>query len=69
MGISRWTAMAIQANKIEVVNTGLVGERSEAWLMKNGQPHALLLSCSINDRPEMESLIEKLKAEVVDSQN
>lgn len=61
MGISRWTVLAIQGNEIQVVDTL---ERSEAWMVKNGHPHALLLSCPLDKRSEMEGVISELKAEV-----
>ena len=60
MGISRWTVMAIQANDVEVVDAI---DRSEAWLMKEGYPHALLLSCPLDKRAEMETVIANIKAE------
>ena len=60
MGISRFTVMMIQSNEIMYLDTE---ERSEAWISKYGRPHALLLSCALDKRPEMENVIAKLKSE------
>ena len=60
MGISRWTVMAIQGNDVAVIDTP---ERSEAWMVKGGRPHALLLSCPLEKRAVMERVLADLKAE------
>lgn len=52
--------MAIIANDVEVIDAI---DRSEAWLMKEGYPHALLLSCPLDKRAEMETVIANIKAE------
>lgn len=60
MGVSRMTVWMIQANEVEVIDKA---DRSEAWLIKAGAPHALLLSCPHEKRHEMEQFIRELKAE------
>ncbi len=61
MKISLLTILKIQANEVEIVDTS---ERTEAWMMKDGHPHCLLLSCPHVNKPELEALIAKIKAEV-----
>lgn len=61
MGISRLTVMMIQGNDVGYIDTP---QRSEAWMMREGHPHALLLSCPLDKRPEMEKVIAELKAAV-----
>jgi hypothetical protein len=56
--ISRMTAMMIQGGDIQVIDTS---ERSEAWLFKDKCPHALLLSCPLDKREEMEQVIAGIK--------
>lgn len=54
------TAMMIQGNDVEFRDTL---ERSECWIVKNGIPHALMLSCPLDKRAEMEKIVANLKAE------
>lgn len=60
MGISRLTVMMIKSNEVKIINTP---ERSEAWMIKEGRPHALLLSCPHNKQGEMEQFIADVKSE------
>lgn len=64
--ISRMTAWTIQANDVQIVDTP---ERSECWILKNGAPHALMLSCPLDKRNEMEALVKELKEEVTSPVN
>ena len=58
MGVSRWTVMAIQANDIKIIDTP---ERCEAWMMHGVHLHALLLSCPLDKRAELEQFIDDVK--------
>ena len=59
MGISRLTAMMIQANPVRIIDNA---ERSEAWLVKDDQPHAMLCSCLIAERDKMQEMIDELQS-------
>lgn len=48
--VSRITYMMIQANEVRIIDTP---ERTECWTVKNGELHALMLSCPLDKRPEM----------------
>ena len=50
--------MMIQGNEVEFIDTL---ERSECWSVKNGVRHALMLSCPLDKRPEMEKLVKEIK--------
>ena len=58
MPISRITAMMLQTNDVQIIDTDV---RSEAWIVKNGNPHALMLSCPLDKRQDMEKVIKELK--------
>lgn len=58
--VSRITYMMIQSNDVEIVETT---ERCEAWMMKEGHPHALMLSCPLDKRKELEDVIKQIKDE------
>lgn len=58
--VSRWTCLAIQGNETSIVDTP---ERTECWLMKEGHPHALLLSCPLEKKAEMQQFVAEIKAE------
>lgn len=58
MGISRITCLMILTNEVQVFDTD---QRSEAWLMHEGRKHALLLSCPLDKRAEMEAIIAEIK--------
>jgi hypothetical protein len=58
MPISRLTAMMLQTNEVTIIDTDV---RSEAWIVKNGKPHALMLSCPFDKRQDMEKAIKELK--------
>lgn len=58
MPISRITAMMLQTNDVTIIDTHV---RSEAWIVKNGKRHALMLSCPLDKRQDMEKVIKKLK--------
>ena len=60
--MSRITAWMIQANDVTFIDTP---ERSECWITKGGQPHALMLSCPLDKRAEMEAIVAAVKAEQV----
>jgi hypothetical protein len=50
--------MMLQTNDVQIIDTDV---RSEAWIVKNGNPHALMLSCPLDKRQDMEKVIKKLK--------
>lgn len=56
--ISRITAWTLQANDVQYIDTP---ERSECWTVKNGIPHALMLSCPHDKRKEMEAIVDEIK--------
>lgn len=56
--VSRWTALAIQTNETEVVETV---ERCELWTKKEGVPHALVLSCPLDKRTDLERVVQEIK--------
>lgn len=58
MPISRITAMMLQTNDVQIIDTDV---RSEAWIVKNGNLHALMLSCPLDKRQDMEKVIKELK--------
>jgi hypothetical protein len=60
MGISLSTVITIQTNEIKVIDTT---ERSEAWMVKGGNLHSLLLSCPLDKRSEMEKIISEIQSE------
>lgn len=58
--VSRITYWMIQSNEVEIIETH---EQCEAWIKKNGQLHALLLSCPLDKRTKLEEFIKDAKAE------
>jgi hypothetical protein len=56
--VSRITAMMIQSNETTIIETP---ERLECWTVKDGHPHALMLSCPLDKRAELEHVIAALK--------
>ncbi len=58
MPISHVTAIMLQTNDVQIIDTDV---RSEAWIVKNGNPHALMLSCPLDKRQDMEKVIKELK--------
>ncbi len=59
--VSRLTVMMIQTNEVAYIDTR---ERSELWLLREGEPHALLVSCPLDKKHEMEQFVADVKAEV-----
>lgn len=59
--VSRITAWMIQANDVEIVDTP---ERCEAWTVKDGSLHALMLSCPLDKRHELVEAISLIKESV-----
>lgn len=59
MGVSRYTCLAIQSNPVRIIETP---ERWEAWIERNGIPHALVLSCSIDRKADLEKAVADIKA-------
>ena len=59
MGITRLTALMINGNDVEFVDTP---ERSECWIKHGDAPHALVLSCPLDRRQEMERAVAEIKA-------
>jgi len=49
----------IHANPVEILETP---ERFEAWTMKENLPHALMLSCDLNHKKDLEEAIASIKA-------
>lgn len=56
--VSRITVWMIQANEVQIVETS---ERCEAWTVKDGTLHALMLSCPLDKRKELEKVIKDIK--------
>lgn len=56
--VTRITVMMIQGNTTQIIETP---ERCECWLMKDNYPHALLLSCPLDKRTELEQFIKDVK--------
>ena len=54
------TVMMLQSNPIKVIDTP---DRSEAWLVKDGNLHALLLSCPIDMKCDMQAFIDTVQKE------
>jgi hypothetical protein len=61
MGVSRLTAMTIFYGEVEIIETT---KRHECWLIKDGRPHALMLSAPLDKRADLEDAVAKLKAEL-----
>ncbi len=61
--VSRITLMMIKTNDIEIFDTD---ERSEAWIMKNGARHALILSCVLHNRSRLEDYIKDIKSKDIE---
>jgi hypothetical protein len=62
--MSRITYLMLQSNAVLFINTS---DRSECWITKDGTtPHALMLSCSLDKRQEMEKVVADVKAGVYD---
>ena len=61
MAVSRITAMMIHSNDGEIVETP---ERLEYWIIKEGRRHALMLSCPLDKRAELEDAITQFKKEL-----
>lgn len=64
MGVSRITVLMLQGNDVQVVDTA---DRTEAWILHAGKPHALMLSCPHDKRPELEQFIAGVKAEAAEA--
>jgi hypothetical protein len=59
MSVSRLSAMMIQANDVVFIDTP---ERSECWICHEpGVPHALVLSCSLDRRADMERAVAEIR--------
>ncbi len=58
--VSRLTYLTICTNEVQFIDTP---QRSECWIVKDGRPHALQLSCPLDKRKEMEELIASWKVE------
>lgn len=56
--VSRLTAMMIQSNEVAFRDTP---ERSECWILHDGKPHALVLSCPLDKRVELETVVQEIK--------
>jgi hypothetical protein len=66
MGISRLTYWMIQGNDVLFIDTP---ERSECWICHEpGVPHAIVLSCPLEKRTEMERAVAEIKAQAVTSE-
>jgi hypothetical protein len=52
------TLMMLQSNPVKVIDTS---DRSEAWLVKDGNLHALLLSCPIDRKGDMQAFIDTVQ--------
>lgn len=59
MSISRITYWMLQGNDVIFVDTA---ERSECWITHSGVPHALILSCPLDKRKEMEQFVADIKS-------
>lgn len=57
--VSTITALMIQGNDVQIFDTP---ERVEAWILHDGEPHALVLSCAHEHRAGLENLIAEIKA-------
>lgn len=55
--VSRLTCWMIQSNPVQIIETP---ERCEAWIEKDGVPHALVLSCPLDRRPDLEKAIQEI---------
>jgi hypothetical protein len=61
MGVSQLSVMMLQSNDVVFFDTD---ERSECWICHEpGVPHARVLSCPHDKRPEMEKFVADVKAE------
>jgi hypothetical protein len=58
MGVTLLTAITVATNETRIIQTPI---RHECWLIRNGQPHALLLSCPLDKLADLEKAIESLK--------
>ena len=59
--VTRLTVMMIQANETRIVENG---ERLEVWTVKNGNLHALMVSCDKDKRNELDEWLEAVKKDV-----
>jgi hypothetical protein len=59
MGVARITAWMIQSNDVQIIDKH---DRTECWTIRDGSPHALMLSCQLDKRHEMEEFVAALKA-------
>ena len=65
--VSRITVLMLRRNDVEIVDTF---GRVEAWLVKNGELHTLLISCPLGARESLMEFIAECKgidATVLDS--
>jgi hypothetical protein len=53
--------MTIFYGEVEIIETT---KRHECWLIKDGRPHALMLSAPLDKRADLEDAVAKLKAEL-----
>ena len=58
MAISTITALMIQANEVQIVDTA---DRTEAWILHDGRPPALMLSCPIEHKAQLEKTVAEIK--------
>lgn len=56
--VSRLTVWTIQANETIIIDTET---RSECWMLKDGKPHALMLSAPLEYRQELEKAVEDIR--------
>ena len=61
--VSRLTVLMIQSNQVKIIETT---EQVEAWMVKNGNLHALLLSCDHEHKSDMQNTIAELKGMTVE---
>lgn len=58
MRISVLTAWKIETNETTILESE---ERVELWLVKNGVPHSLLLSCPHANKEDLLKAVEEIK--------
>lgn len=58
MSISRWTCLAIRANEVKILETP---DRWEAWICRDGTPHALVLSCPKENKADLEKAVQDIR--------
>ena len=56
------TKILIETNEVQVFGGDVPGGScAEAWAIKNGRPHCLLLSCQPEHKAEMVAIIREIK--------